>query len=69
MEFITLHLRFDGGRSFYVRPSNISAIWESSTYDKDTLILVDGIEFEVEESAEEVRALVTARGIAKSIWS
>lgn len=69
MEFITLHQRFGGGKPIYVRPSNISAIWESSTYDKDTLILIDGIEFEVEESAEEVRALVTARGIAEGLWS
>ena len=69
MEFITLHQRFGGGKPIYVRPSHVSAIWESSTYDKDTLILVDGNEFEVEESVEEVRALVTARGIAGNIWS
>ena len=69
MEFITLHQRFGGGKPIYVRPSHISAIWESSTYDKDTLILVDGAEFEVEESCEEVRALATARCIAEKIWS
>lgn len=69
MEFITLHQRFGGGKPIYVRPSHISAIWASSTFDKDTLILVDGIEFEVEESCEEVRALATARCIAEKIWS
>lgn len=69
MEFITLHQRFGGGRPIYVRPSNISAIWESEQFCKDTIILVDGIKFEVEESCEEVRALATARCIAEKIWT
>ena len=69
MEFITLHQRFGGGKPIYVRPSHISAIWESEEFCKDTIILVDGIRLEVEEPCEEVRALVTARGIAENLWS
>ena len=68
MEFITLHQRFGGVKPIYVRPSHISAIWESEEFCKDTIILVDGIRFEVEESAEEVRALAIARDIAEKIW-
>ena len=69
MEFITLHQRFGGGKPIYVRPSHISAIWESEEFCKDTIILVDGIRLEVEESCEKVRALATAKCIAEKVWS
>ena len=64
-DFITLHQRFGGGKPIYVRPSHICTIWESSTYDKDTIILVNNTEYEVEESPEEVRALASRRSLAE----
>ncbi len=64
-DFITLHQRFGGGKPIYVRPSHICAIWESSMYDKDTIILVNNIEYEVEESPKEVRALASRRSLAE----
>lgn len=59
-DFIILHQKF-GGKPIYVRPSHICAI----TYYKDTVILVNNTEYEVEESPEEVRALASRRSLAE----
>lgn len=64
-DFITLHQRFGGGKPIYVRPSHICAIWESSMYDIDSIILVNNTTYEVKESPEEVRALASCRSLAE----
>ena len=56
--FITLHLYGGAYRPFYVRPSSISVIKGSESFS-GAKIWVDGVDFDVKESPEEVRALIT----------
>lgn len=61
-DFITLH-RIENRGLVYIRPSRISLIKGGTKECPNTLLIVDGVATNVEESCEEVRALASRRSI------
>ena len=61
-DFITLH-RIENKGPIYIRPSHISLIKEGSEDCPGTLLIVDGVTTNVQESLEEVRRLASRQSL------
>ena len=61
-DFITLH-RIESKGPVYIRPSHISLIKKGTKDCPGTLLLVDGVATNVEESPEEVRKMASCQSL------